>query len=96
MKSILEELFYGNVGQNAGCRDASAEEQQLMEYLLAHHAELKKTLTDKQKELLEKYEECDAELASLHERQVFVYAFRLGMRMAKEVFCPEYMSERKI
>ena len=55
MKSILEELFYGNVGQNAGCRDASAEEQQLMEYLLVHHAELKKTLTDKQKAIDRKY-----------------------------------------
>ena len=86
MKSILEELFYGNIGQNAGCRDASEEEKRLMASLAAHHAELKKTLTDKQKELLENYEACDAELASIHERQVFVYAFRLGMRMAKEVF----------
>lgn len=56
------------------------------ECLSAHHADLKNTLTDKQKELLEKYEACDAELASIHERQTFIYAFRLGMRMATEVF----------
>lgn len=71
----------------------SDEEQRLMASLVAHYGELKKTLTDKQKELLENYETCDAELASLHERQIFVHAFRLGMRMAIEGFYPEQISK---
>ena len=32
MRSIHEELWYGNVDPNTGCRDATAEEKQLMEY----------------------------------------------------------------
>ena len=88
MRSVLEELFYSNMGQNASCYEASEEEKRLMASLVAHYGELKTTLTDRQKELLENYEACDAELASLHERQVFAHAFRLGMKMAIEVLYP--------
>ena len=52
MRSILEELWYGNVGPNTGCRDATAEEKQLMGYITKHHEDLEATLTDKQKETL--------------------------------------------
>ena len=41
-------------------------------------------LTDKQKEVLEKFDDCYAELTGINEREIFVYAFRLGMRIAIE------------
>ena len=39
-----------------------------------------------QKETLEKFDDCYAELTDINEREIFVYAFRLGMRIAIEVF----------
>ena len=44
MRSILEELWYGNVGPNTGCREATAEEKQLMGYITKHHEDLEATL----------------------------------------------------
>ena len=89
MGSIIEELLYGNVGQNAGCRDASAEEKKVMGYITRHRQCLNETLTDKQKEILANYDECYAELMSINERQTFLYAFRLGARIAIEVLLPD-------
>ena len=89
MGSIIEELLYGNVGQSTGCRDASTEEKQLLGYISRHHNSLNETLTDKQKEILENYIECYAELMSINERQTFLYAFRLGARIAIEVLLPD-------
>ena len=87
MKSILEELFYGNVCPNTDCRSYEQETKELMGYLADHHDTLLKELTDKQKEVLEKFDDCYCELTDINEREIFVYAFRLGMRIAIEVFC---------
>ena len=73
MKSILEELFYGNVCPNTDCRSKDKET---------------KELTDKQKETLEKFDDCYNELTDINEREIFVYAFRLGARIAIEVLYP--------
>ena len=58
----------------------------LMGYIADHHDALLGMLTDKQKETLEKFDDCYAELTDINEREIFVYAFRLGMRIAIEVF----------
>ena len=83
MKSIIEELWYGNVCPNT--KESTKEEKKLMEYIADHHDNLQATLTDKQKEILEKFDDCYAELTDINEREIFVYAFRLGARIAIEV-----------
>ena len=55
-----------------------------MEYIADHHSALNETLTDKQKEIFEKFNDCYDELTDINEREIFVYAFRLGMRIAIE------------
>ena len=85
MRSILEELFYGNVCPNTDCRSKNKETKELMGYIADHHSALNKTLTDKQKEIFEKFNDCYDELTDINEREIFVYAFRLGMRIAIEV-----------
>jgi hypothetical protein len=45
-------------------------------------------LTDNQKEVFEKFDDCYSELTDINEREIFVYAFRLGMRIAIEVLYP--------
>ena len=88
MKSILEQLFYGNVCPNTNCRNNEKETKELMGYITDHHDNLLKELTDKQKEVLEKFDDCYNELTDINEREIFVYAFRLGMRIAIEVLFP--------
>ena len=88
MKSILEELFYGNVCPNTDCRSKDKETKELTGYLSDHHSALMGELTDKQKEILEKFDDCYNELTDINEREIFVYAFRLGARIAIEVLFP--------
>ena len=85
MRSILEELFYGNVCPNTDCRSHDKEAKQLMGYIAEHHDNLLSTLNDQQKELLEKFDDCYNELTDINEREIFSYAFKLGMRIAIEV-----------
>ena len=89
MRSILEELWYGNIGPSSGCREGTKEVKELMGYIADHHDALLGMLTDKQKETLEKFDDCYAELTDINEREIFVYAFRLGMRIAIEVLTGE-------
>ena len=85
MKSILKELFYGNICPSTDCRSKDEQTKQLMGYIADHHSALNETLTDKQKELFEKFTDCYDELTDINEREIFIYAFRLGMRIAIEV-----------
>lgn len=85
MRSILEELFYGNICPNTDCRSHDKETKQLMGYIADHHDNLLSTLNDRQKELLEKFDDCYNELTNINERKIFVYAFKLGMQIAFEV-----------
>lgn len=88
MKNILEELWKGNVGSNIEYRKASKEVKELMGYIANHHDNLRATLTEEQKETLEKFDDCYAELTDINEREIFIYAFRLGARVMLEVMLP--------
>lgn len=82
MKSILEDLFYGNICPNTDCRSKTKETKDLMSYVADYHDALLKDLTDKQKEMLEKLNDCYDELTDINKRKIFVYAFKLGARIA--------------
>ena len=81
MRSILEELFYGNICPNTDCRSRDKETKQLMGYIADHHDNLLSTLNDQQKEILEKFDDCYNELIDINEREIFTYAFKLGARI---------------
>lgn len=85
MKSILEELFYGNICPNTDCRSKDEQTKELMGYIADHHDTLIAQLNEKQKEIFEKFDDCCDELTDINEREIFVYAFKLGMRIAIEV-----------
>ena len=85
MRSILEELFYGNICPNTDCRSRDKETKQLMGYIADHHDNLLSTLNEQQKEILEKFDDCYNELTDISEREIFTYAFKLGMMIAIEV-----------
>ena len=85
MKSILEELFYGNICPNTQCRNKDKETKELMGYIADHHDALMAELNDKQRETFEKFDDCWDELTDINEREIFIYAFKLGMKVAIEV-----------
>ena len=70
MRSILEELFYGNICPNTDCWSRDKETKQLMGYISDHHDNLLSTLNDQQKELLEKFDDCYNELTDINEREI--------------------------
>ena len=80
MRSILEELFYGNICPNTDCRSRDKETKRLIGYIADHHDNLLSTLNEQQKEILEKFDDCYNELIDINEREIFAYAFRLGAR----------------
>lgn len=49
-----------------------------------HHDDLLKTMTDEQKEIFERFEDCWGEYAIYAEETIFEYAFRHGMNIAVE------------
>ena len=85
MRSVLEELFYGNICPNTDCRSHDKETKQLMGYIADHHDKLLSTLNDPQKAILEKFDDCYNELTDINEREIFSYAFKLGTKIMLEV-----------
>ena len=81
MKNILGELWLGNITPQEDCRNNTSEMKQLMEYMARHHDDLLKTLSDEQRDIFERFDDCWSEYASLAEEAIFVYAFRLGAQM---------------
>ena len=85
MKSMIKELWHGNINPQEDSRNNSPEMKELMEYMTRHNDDLLKTMTDEQKEVFEKFEDCWGEYASYAEEAIFEYAFKLGARLAIEV-----------
>ena len=56
--------------------------KELMEYMARHHDDLLKTMTDEQKEIFEKFDDCWSEYVSCAEESLFEYAFKLGIQIA--------------
>lgn len=86
MNNTIKELWHGNTSLQIDSRDNSHEMKQLMEYMARHHNDLLKTMTDEQKIIFDKFDDCWSEYTSFAEAAIFEYAFKLGMRLAIEVF----------
>jgi len=82
MKSILEELRLGNICQEM---KMSAEERELAGYISKHYDALVASMSDEQKEVFEKFNDCQTEISYIQDKELFSYAFRLGARMMLEV-----------
>ena len=85
MKSVINELWYGNIVPQEDSRTNSKEMKELLGYMSRYHEDLEKSFTDEQKETFEKLHDCWSEYMSLAEAAIFEYAFRLGARLTMEV-----------
>ena len=92
----LNELWYGNISPFEQCNRVDKELKELMKLVLRNREELDGTLTEKQKETLEKYEDCSNEMHSITEREAFSYGFRLGVQLMAESFLQPLGEEEHI
>ena len=83
--NVIKKLWHGNIVPQDDSRNNSREMKQLMEYMARHHDDLLKSMTDEQKEIFEKFDDCWSEYMSLAEAAIFEYAFKLGARLAMEM-----------
>ena len=86
MRSILNELWYGNVSPFEQCTRGNKRLKELLKLVARNREDLDGTLTEKQKETLEKFEDCMNEMHSITERDAFSYGFRLGVQLMAESF----------
>ena len=84
MRSIINELWHGNIVPKEDSRINTKEMKELLSYMARHNEDLGKTLTDEQKEIFQKFHDCWDEYVTLSEAAIFEYAFKLGMQIAIE------------
>ena len=85
MRSIINELWHGNIIPQEDSRTNSKEMKELLSYMSRHHEELEKSFSDEQKVIFEKFHDSWSEYASLAETAIFEYAFKLGAKIALAV-----------
>ena len=85
MKSLLEELYYGNIRPFADRREVSEEKRKVLQKMEDYRDRLFDSTTPEQKHLLEEYENCASEITSKTECEIFIDGFQLGMRLALEL-----------
>ena len=81
---LLEEFWYGNI-EPTEYVTSSKEYKQLQELICRNEEKLRATMTDKQKELFEKYTDCIREYQTITDCLLFQNSFKLGARMMVEV-----------
>ena len=86
--TLLEDLWYGNLNPHEAILTENRRFKHLLSLMGRNRDELSETLTDKQQETLEKYDEAMNELHSLAEVEAFSYGFRLGVRLMIEAGVP--------
>ena len=83
---ITDELWYGNIAPFEQCTRGDKRLKELLKLVARNSEELDNTLTEKQKETLEKFVECMNEMHSITERDAFSYGFKLGVQLMAEAF----------
>lgn len=86
--TLLEDLWYGNVNPHEAILTENRRYKRLLSLMGRNRDELSETLTDKQLETLEKYDEAMNEMHSLAEVEAFSYGFRLSIRLMIEAGVP--------
>ena len=79
--NVLEDFWYGNINPQEESKEHNREIRNLLTLMGRDRDALSSTLSDEQREVLEKYDDCVNEMYGLIEVAIFSYAFRLGGRL---------------
>ncbi len=83
--TILEDLYFGNVRPWERPVKKESKEQNAVLLMVNNEEKLRATLTEQQKEMLEKYRDSYNELMSICEREAFSSGFTLAIKIMVEV-----------
>ena len=82
--TILEDLWYGNINPHETFLSQNRQFKHLLSLMGKNRDKLSVTLTEQQKEILEKYHEMINEMHSFTEQAAFQYGFSLCVRLMME------------
>ena len=83
--NILEEFWYGNLDPAEYYASPSEEYKEILRLISRNADKLLATMTDAQKELFSRYQDCVREYQAMAECILFQNSFRLGARIMIEV-----------
>ena len=83
--NILEEFWYGNLDPAEYDTSPSEEYKEIIRLVSRSEDKLLATMTDTQKELFSRYQDCVREYQAMAECILFQNSFRLGARIMIEV-----------
>ena len=78
--NTIQDLYYGRISPYEMKLKALADKNEDL---------LRETLSDEQKELLDKLTECITDISSISERDMFIAGFRLGVKLMIDVMKDE-------
>ena len=87
--NTIQDLYYGRISPYEMSISVAPEYQKLKSLVDKNEDLLRETLSDEQKELLEKLTECITDISSISERDMFIAGFRLGMNLMIDVIKDE-------
>lgn len=82
--TVLEDLWYGNINPHETFLDHDRYYRKLLSLMGKNRDKLTDTLTEQQKETLEKYDDTVNEIHFLSEQAAFQCGFSLGVRIIME------------
>ena len=82
--TVMKDLWYGNLNPHETYLNGNRRFKHLLSLIGRNRDNLSDTLTEQQKELLEKYDEAVNEMHSLAEQAAFQCGFSLGVRLMME------------
>lgn len=86
MTKTIAQLWYGNLEPIVDSGVSNPKIKHSLKSMISNHEKIRAELNEKQKELLENYEECNNKYLNLTNEQAFCDGFCLGMRIAAEAF----------
>ena len=87
--NTIQDLYYGRISPYEMSISATPEYQKLKALATQNEDLLRETLSDEQKELLDKLIESVTDISSISERDMFIAGFRLGMKLMIDVMKDE-------
>ena len=87
--NTIQDLYYGRVSPYEMSISTVPEYQKLKALADRNEDLLRESLSDEQKELLDKLIETVTDISSISERDMFINGFRLGMKLMMDVMKDE-------
>ena len=86
---IIEDLYYGRISPYEMSTSTAPEYQKLKALADRNEDLLRESLSDEQKELLDKLIETVTDISSISELDMFINGFRLGVKLMNDIMKDE-------